>query len=78
MIFSEIPLWVGSQELKPGDLIMVDLGRMLGRKRVEFMGVYSEPYSGLRGILGRVEGKILPLGDVSIFRRKVTGGHEGL
>lgn len=78
MIFSKIPLWVGNQELRPGDLILVDLGRMLGEKRVEFMGVYSEPYSGLRGILGKIEGRILPLGDIAIFRKKVTKGAEGL
>lgn len=72
MIFSEIPLWVGGQELRPGDLILVNLGRLLGERRVEYFGIYSEPISGLRGILGRVEGKVLPLGGISIFRRKVT------
>ena len=78
MSCSEVPLWVGNQELKPGDLILVDLGRMLGERRVEFRGIYSEPFSGLRGILGKVEGRVLPLGDVAIFRKKVIRGNEGI
>jgi hypothetical protein len=72
MLFSEVPLWVGTEELRPGDLISVDLGRMLGERNVEYVGVYSDVWSGVRGILGKLDGKVLPLGSVSIFRKKVA------
>lgn len=71
MLFSEVPIWVGVDELRPGDLIMVYLGRMLGERRVEYAGIYSEPMSGIRGLLGKMDGKVLPLGSLTIFRRKI-------
>ena len=71
MLFSEIPIWIGAEEVRPGDQILVDLGRMLGERQVEYAGVYSEPVSGVRGLLGRLDGKILPLGSLSIYKKKI-------
>jgi hypothetical protein len=74
MHYFQVPIWVGTEQLRPGDLIVVDLGRMLGEKSVEYAGVYADPFSQTKGILGRIDGKVMPLGSASIYRRRADMG----